>query len=128
TGRQLRVLRGHRDAVLSVAISPDGKLLASRGGGVAYNDNSIVLWDLATGRPIRRFGAAQGAIPPSFTGSPAWAFEVAFSPDSTLLASTAGNVLSTDDTVRLWDVPTGREVRRCRGHTDRVRCFAFAPD
>ncbi len=128
TGRELRVLRGHRDAVLSVAFAPDGRLLASRGGGVAYNDNSIVLWDLATGREVRRFGASQGKVPPSFTGSPAWAFEVAFAPDGKLLASGAGNVLATDDTIRLWDVATGQEVRRCRGHGDRIRCFAFAPD
>src|SRR5262249_42128544 len=87
TGREIRVLRGHRDAVLSVAFSPDGKLLASRAGGVAYNDNSIVLWDLATGREVRRFGASGGAVPRSFNGSPPRAFRAALPPDRKNLVS-----------------------------------------
>src|SRR5262249_36233889 len=58
----------------------------------------------------------------------AWGFEVAFSPDGKLLAAAPGNVLPSDDAIRLWDVATGQEVRQCRGHTDRLRCFAFAPD
>jgi hypothetical protein len=48
---------------------------------------------------------------------------VAFSPDGRLLASG-----SWDNTVKLWDVATGREVRTLRGHTDWVRSVAFSPD
>src|SRR5262249_41954043 len=50
-------------------------------------------------------------------------FGVALSPDGTLAASGG-----TDRTLRLWDVKTGKELRRCAGITDRPRCVAFSPD
>ena len=33
-----------------------------------------------------------------------------------------------DKTMRLWDLETGKEVRRFEGHTDKVRAVAFSPD
>jgi len=48
---------------------------------------------------------------------------VAFSPDGRLLASGG-----SDGAVRVWDVATGRELRRLEGHTDSVQSVAFSPD
>jgi WD40 repeat protein len=48
---------------------------------------------------------------------------VAFSPDGRLLASG-----SDDQTVKLWDVETGQEVRTLRGHNGGVWSVAFSPD
>jgi WD40 repeat protein len=33
-----------------------------------------------------------------------------------------------DDTARLWDVATGREIRQFRGHSSSVDSVAFSPD
>ncbi|MDW8122985.1 MAG: hypothetical protein RMK62_11815, partial [Armatimonadota bacterium] len=48
---------------------------------------------------------------------------VSFSPDGTRIASG-----SDDNTVRLWEVATGRQVKRMEGHTDWVRSVSFSPD
>jgi WD domain, G-beta repeat len=76
-------LEGHQNSVNGVAFS-DTKLLAS-----ASSDNSVRLWDAATGQPI---GAPLEGHQDSVLG-------VAFSPDGKRLASASG-----DSTVRLWDV------------------------
>src|SRR5262249_44303102 len=110
TGKEIRVFRGHRDPVLSVAYSPDGKLPASRSGGLVLGDNSIRLGEVGSGKEVRHFGAVvdRGGVS-GHSGSMSWAFWVAFSPDGRTLASGAGAVGNRDNVVRLWDVTTGRE-------------------
>ena len=103
----VRTLAGHTDVVRSVAFSPDGRTLASGSW-----DNTIKLWEVATGREAR-----------SLAGHTGDACSVAFSPDGRTLASG-----SSDNTIKLWDVATGREVRTLAGHTDEVCSVAFSPD
>ena len=45
------------------------------------------------------------------------------SPDGARLASG-----SSDNTVRIWDLETGRELTRLTGHSSAVRSVAFSPD
>ena len=93
--------------ILSVAISPDGKLLAA---GVANNE--IRLWKLPNIVPLL-----------TLQGHSDWVRSVAFSPDSKLLASA-----SEDKTVQLWDVRTGKQLDILRDHSSLVYCVAFSPD
>ena len=96
-----------RSRVLLIAVSPDGRSLAS-----GSEDKTIHLWDLTTGKELRRL---QGHT------APVWS--VAFAPDGRSLASG-----SDDKTIRLWDLASGKELRRLEGHTGTVYSVAFAPD
>ncbi len=57
TGKELRQLTGHANAVRSIAFSPDGKRVAT-----ASADASIRLWDPATGTELRRLDSGSGEV------------------------------------------------------------------
>src|SRR6516162_5178373 len=48
---------------------------------------------------------------------------VKYSPDGKMLASA-----SLDNTIKLWDIQTGKEKSTLKGHTDSVVSVAFSPD
>ena len=76
-------LRGHEDAVCSVAFSPDGQRIVS---GSA--DKTLRVWDAATGQPVGE----------PLRGHEDGVWSVAFSPDGQRIVSG-----SADKTLRLWD-------------------------
>ncbi len=57
------------------------------------------------------------------TGHTDSAHTIAFSPDGSLLASG-----SSDRTVKLWEVSTGRQIRSFEGTDFKVESIAFSPD
>jgi WD40 repeat protein len=102
----LRVINAHISAVGSMALSPDGRTIAS-----GSFDCTIRLWDAETGE------AKLGGRP--LEGHAKAVKSVAFSPDGSTIAS------GTDDNnIRLWDAQTGEEKR----HADAVFSVAFSPD
>lgn len=99
---------GTRDYVRSVAISPDGRLVAS---GFLYE--GIKVWEVDSGVPLR-----------SLRGHTASVNSIAFSPDSQLLASG-----SRDRTIKLWDVYEGHEISTLDAQDcGEVRAVTFSPD
>ena len=110
TDPQLRqFLSKHTRSVNSIAFSPNGKMLAS-----ASDDNTIILWDLSTGKPIGQplIGHTNGVN------------SIDFSPDGKTLASG-----SDDKTIIIWDVATGKPTGQpLIGHTDVIYSVAFSPD
>lgn len=93
-------LRGHRGAVYHLAFSPDGSQLASCG----EDDTRIFLWDVAEGKSNKQLEAED----PDDKNRRRSIHCVQFSPDGKQLVS-----CGEDRTLRLWDVESGKEIRRC---------------
>jgi WD40 repeat protein len=59
----------------------------------------------------------------SLTGHTGWIRSLAVSPDGKVLVSA-----SDDQTIKFWDLATGRNFRTLKDHTGAVRCVTFSPD
>lgn len=99
--------RRHRGAMYHVAISPDGKTLAT--GGL---DGTIRLWEVETGKFIK-----------CLLGHNSYVYRLAWSPDGNTLASAGAH----DGSCGLWDVKTGVLRRAIRSPHGVVTYVAWAP-
>ena len=88
-GKGGKSLKGHAATIESLAISKDGKFLAS-----ASDDKTVILWDLAAGKETQTIkGHTDGVLSANF------------SPDGKQLVTT-----SADKTVRVWDIAGAKEL------------------
>jgi serine/threonine protein kinase/WD40 repeat protein len=104
--------RAADESVKALALSPDGRILAS---GAGFVESAIRLWDTATGKEISRL-----------QGHRAWVGALVFWPDGKTLALASG-----DQTIRLWDLTDPAQVpppRVLRGHNLEVWRLALLPD
>jgi WD40 repeat protein/serine/threonine protein kinase len=108
----LKTLTGHTKSILSLAISPDGKRLAS---GSA--DRTVKLWTVATGKMETNLTDLRGPV-----------CAVGFSPDGGTLAVGIGDPYREEGEIRLWDLATGNQRAILKGHVGPVFALAFSPD
>jgi WD40 repeat protein len=99
-------MTGHEDDVNSVAVSRDGRWIAS-----GSDDRTVRLWSASTGEPVA-----------TLAGHDASVLAVAFSPDNTRLVSGG-----SDRSGRLWDVATHEPILVLQGQST-VRFIAFTHD
>jgi WD40 repeat protein/tetratricopeptide (TPR) repeat protein len=132
--------------VTSVAVSPNGRLLASGG-------RQLELWSLATKRPLASLPAPAAGARVEFSadgrvllvvanGTPIAGWPVSDTPERRVLDGHTSGVptvvfspdgrqlvsVSKDRTVRVWDAATGRPLRTLAGHSAPIEAAAFSPD
>ncbi|MGD0706994.1 MAG: hypothetical protein ABSA51_00925 [Anaerolineaceae bacterium] len=102
----------HEDAIKDVALSPDGKILATTAAGSLNGQlvPLVYLWDAKSGNNIAK-------LPPTTSSG-----QIAFSPDGSLLAAADGK------TIDIWNISTKQLAAQLTGSTDSVYDVAFSPD
>jgi eukaryotic-like serine/threonine-protein kinase len=105
--KKWRSLPGHEATVMALGVSPDGKTLAT-----ASYDQSVRLWDMATGKCLHELNGHLGTVR-----------ALAFSPDGMRVASAGSDLL-----IRTWNVNDGSPEKSWKGHDDMVRSLAFSSD
>jgi WD40 repeat protein len=158
TNGQFTALAGHTGLINNVAISSDGKWLAT-----VSDDKDIIVWDVALRQPVgapltgHTGTVASAAFSPdgkwlasgdtqnttivwdlathqpiTTVTSPNWVLGVAFSPDGQWVAS--GGCANDDPyycikgRIGLWSVQARRPITPLLGHTDWVIAIAFSPN
>jgi WD40 repeat protein len=96
-------MSAHRTGANRVALSPDGRFVAAGG------EHAIILWDVATGKEMRRFHG----LPENGPRSPLdeGLCYLTFTPDGkTLVAATPAERMGHTGRMKAWDVATGRAM------------------
>jgi WD40 repeat protein/serine/threonine protein kinase len=127
-GAELATAAGHAHRVAAVALSPDGRLLATAAMS-DFKDNprrepaEILLWEMNSGRQLRRLPTE--AI---FVSS------LAFSPDGNRLAVALvrpagdGQVHNAPAEIDVWDLTSDQIVTRLSGGAGLIPNIAFDPE
>jgi WD40 repeat protein len=106
----------HQGPVMAIALSLDGKLLATISqatpghGAPGAEICTVALWDAAVAKRLHILDTSGEMI-----------YAIAFSPDSTLLATGARDA-------KIWNVSLGRPMSTLSEHTGSILALAFSPD
>jgi WD40 repeat protein len=109
SGRLVGLLKGHRrNGVVSLAFSPDSRLLVSGSG-----EMKTILWDVASRRQLHALAGQEGGLVSGMTAR--------FSPDGERVAA----ILA--DFIGLWRVKDGQQIALLEGHKKKVTTLAVSP-
>jgi WD40 repeat protein/Flp pilus assembly protein TadD len=128
-GKQRQVWRGksayegHASSVESLAYSPDGKWLLTGGMEHTFFSNGkpgakaeAILWEVATGKPVKRFPTQAGIT------------AVAFSPNGQTIAAALRLGVTVKKSIRLWKTATGEESFSFDSAFSQIDSIAFSPN
>lgn len=112
SGKLLRTMRGHENAVLSVAFSADSRYAVSGDRG-----KTMVLWDVESGTAMRRFATAEQDI-----------MAIAVTPDGRHVLAGSKAQSGHSVAVELFDTASAALVRRLEGHDGATLAVSISPD
>ncbi len=104
---ELVIPRGHAENVSKLAVTTDGKYLASGSW-----DKTVKLWEMSTGKELK-----------TYTNFPSWVRSLDFSPDGQKLAAGCSKELRIIDMTQ-----GGKEIFRQQVHPDDIDALAFSND
>jgi WD40 repeat protein/DNA-binding SARP family transcriptional activator len=133
SGQAVKYFEAHTGLVRAVDFSPDGTMAISGGSaaGGMLAPGELVLWNLETAQEIHRFtGHVSGIVAAKFT------------PDGKKILASSGDAEIFSDKLSgesldlgtapfdliLWDVASGKSVRRFEGFQDDAFSLAISPD
>jgi WD40 repeat protein len=133
TGKEIPFQGG----LLFLKFSPDGKFLAASPPPERKLAEGAPFDLIASVKQVKVWDASTGAEVATLTSEPSLLLAahaaLAFSPDGKRLAAIATPVLQlpvlgAPGEVLVWDIATGQELFRLKGHASAVRATAFSPD
>jgi WD40 repeat protein len=153
-GKELKGFELEGENTESLAVSSDGNLLATASGLLSLNfgRGTTHVWDIGTGKEVVTLDSrvelvtavstnsqylltrnSSGAIRVRAASSPQALREIQglFSFNVPCAVSSDGALVliaGDDNSAQLYDVVTGREIRRFLGHTKRIESISFSPD
>lgn len=116
-----------RSRTIAMAFSPNGRFLIHATGPPRKglpDSPTVRLFDMSSGREAKNYKSVKS-----------WQWGVAFSNDSRLVAMGGGGSLDdwfghkqADRSIQVWNVSTGRMLKRFSGHNAAVLSVSFSPD
>ncbi len=126
---------GHFFLPTSAAFSPDGQIILTVGWdftppkydkgrqAAALSLNAVItVWNTENREEIRQFGWRSDSGIENYTSTLGGGLRLVFSPDGL-------NILTINkEEIRLWEISTGVELRRFKGHKDHITSAEFSLD
>ncbi|MEZ6129023.1 MAG: protein kinase [Planctomycetaceae bacterium] len=105
-GMESQIFYGHKGPLYDVAISPDGRFVATTAMGNSHGDQQICVWS-----------KANADVYASFPTAPGYLHTVSFSKDSRLLIVASGGAgdAVTQGSVTVWDLTTKTRAKEIDG-------------